>query len=86
MLAAAFTMYLNEDANGGIYVSKKPMNKNYYCSPAILKCIETDSKKVTKKSVFAGAICETINGQILKVVKVKFRKGYERSYVSEGSL
>jgi hypothetical protein len=86
LLSAAFPMYLNEDANGGIYVSKTPMNQNYYCTPARLKCIETKSKKVTRKGVFAGAICETIDGRILKVVKVKNRQGYERSYIREGSL
>jgi hypothetical protein len=86
MLSATFTMYLNEDANGGIYVSKTPMNQTYYCTPARLKCIETKAKKVTRKGVFAGAICETIDGRILKVVKVKNRQGYERSYIREGSL
>ena len=86
VLSAAFTMYLNEDANGGIYVSKTPMNQNYYFTPARLKCIETNAKKVTRKGVFVGAICETIDGRILKVVKVKNRQGYERSYIREGSL
>ena len=86
VLSAAFTMYLNEDANGGIYVSKTPMNQTYYCTPARLKCVETKSKKVTRKGVFAGAICETIDGRILKVVKVKNRQCYERSYIREGSL
>ena len=86
MLSAAFTMYLNEDANGMIYVSKTPMNQNYYCTPTRLKCIETKAKKITRKGVFVGAICETIDGRILKVVKVKNRKGYERSYIREGSL
>ena len=86
VLSAAFSMYLNEDANGGIYVSKTPMNQNYYSTPARLKCIETKAKKITRKGVFAGAICETIDGRILKVVKVKLRQGYERSYIREGSL
>ena len=86
LLYTAFTMYLNEDANGGIYVSKTPMNQRYYCTPARLKCIETDSKNITRNGVFAGAICETIDGRILKVVKVKNRQGYERSYIREGSL
>ena len=86
MLSAAFTMYLNEDANGGIYVSKQPMNQRFYCTPARLKCIETKSKKITRKGVFAGAICETIDGRILKIIKVKNRQGYEREYVCEGSL
>jgi hypothetical protein len=86
ILSAAFTMYVNEDANGGIYVSKTPMNRTYYCTPARLKCIETRAKKITRKGVFAGAICETIDGMVLKVVKVKYRKGYERSYIREGSL
>ena len=86
VLSAAFTMYLNEDANGGIYVSKTPINQTYYCTPARLKCVETKSKKVTRKGVFAGAICETIDGRILKVVKVKNRQCYERSYIHEGSL
>ena len=86
LLSAAFTMYINEDANGMIYVSKTPMNQNFYCTPARIKCIETKAKKVTRKGVFAGAICETIDGRILKVVKVKNRQGYDRSYISEGSL
>ena len=86
MLSAAFTMYLNEDANGGIYVSKQPMNQRFYCTPARLKCIETKSKKITRKGVFAGAICETIDGRVLKIINVKNRQGYEREYVCEGSL
>ena len=86
MLSAAFTMYLNEDANGCIYVSKQPMNQRFYCTPARLKCIETKSKKITRKGVFAGAICETIDGRVLKIIKVKNRQGYEREYVCEGSL
>ena len=86
MLSAAFTMYLNEDANGGIYVSKQPMNQRFYCTPARLKCIETKSKKITRKGVFAGAICETIDGRVLKIIKVKNRQGYEREYVCEGIL
>lgn len=85
-LSAIFTMYLNEDANGGIYVSKKPMNQNFYCTPARLKCIETKAKRVTRKGVFAGAICETIDGRILKVVQVKNRQGYERHYIHEGKI
>ena len=86
LLSAGFTMYLNEDANGMIYVSKTPMNQTYYCTPARLKCIETKAKKITKKGVFAGAICETIDGRILKVVKVNNRQGFERNYIREGSL
>ena len=86
VLSAAFTMYLNEDANGMIYVSKKPMNQTYYCTPTRLKCIETTAKNITRKGVFSGAICETIDGKILKIVKVKNRKGYERKYIREGSL
>ena len=86
LLSATFTMYLNEDVNGMIYVSKIPMNQTYYCTPARLKCIETKAKKVTRKGVFAGAICETIDGRILKVVRVKNRQGYERSYIREGYL
>ena len=86
LLSAAFTMYLNEDVNGVVYISKTPMNQAYYCTPARLKCIETKDKKVTKKGVFAGAICETIDGRILEVVKVKNRQGYERKYIREGSL
>jgi len=86
LLSAAFTMYLNEDANGMTYVSKRPMSQTYYCTPARLKCIETKAKKITRKGVFAGAICETIDGRILKVVKVVNRQGYERNYIREGSL
>ena len=86
VLSAAFTMYLNEDANGMIYVSKTPMNQTYYCTPARLKCIETKAKKITRKGVFAGAICETIDGRILKVAKVVNWQGYERNYIREGSL
>jgi len=83
---SSFTRYVNEDANGGIYVSKKPMNQKFYCTPARLNCIETKSNNVTRKGVFAGAICETIDGEILKIVKVKNRNGYERSYIKEGCL
>jgi hypothetical protein len=82
----SFTMYINEDANGLIYVSRKPMNEICYITPAILKCIETKSKKITRKGVFAGAICETIAGRVLKIVKVRFRKGYYRKYISEGCI
>jgi len=80
------TYYLNEDANGGIYVSKKPMNPKYYHSPAILKCVPTKARKLTRKGVFAGAICLTITNDILKIVKVKLRQGWEREYITEGSL
>lgn len=79
-------MYVNEDSNGWIYISKKPMNQTYYSTPAILKCIETTNKKITRKDIFPGCICETINGQILKIIKVKFRKGFERSYIKEGTI
>lgn len=79
-------MYLNEDANGFIYVSKKPMNQRYYCSPARLKCIQTKAKNITRKKVFAGAICETTDGKILKIVEVKNRQGFERKYIIEGKI
>ena len=85
-LSDAFTMYVNEDANGMIYVSKAPLNQTYYSTPSRLKCIETKDKKITTKGVFAGAICETIDGRILKVVKVNNRQGFERSYIRKGSL
>ncbi len=52
LLSAAFTMYLNEDANGMTYVSKTPMSQTYYSTPARLKCIETKAKKITRKGVF----------------------------------
>lgn len=82
----SFTMYLNEDVNGTIYVSKKPMNQRYYYTPARLKCIETKSKKITRKGVFPGAICETIDGKILKIVEVKNRQGFERDYIKVGNI
>ena len=83
---AALTMYLNEDANGFIYVSSKPMNKRYYYTPAILKCIETKAKKITRSGVFAGAICATIDGRILKIVEVENRQGFERDYIKVGNI
>lgn len=82
----AKTFYINEDANGLIFVSKKPMNQNFYCTPARVKCVETKAKRITLKGVFAGAICKTIDDNILKIVKVKNRCGYERRYIHEGSL
>ncbi len=82
----AFTMYLNEDVNGTIYVSKKPMNQRYYYTPAILKCIETKAKKITRSGVFAGAICATIDGRILKIVEVENRQGFERDYIKVGNI
>ena len=86
IVSSSLTRYVNEDANGGIYVSKKPMNQIFYSTPARLKCVQTKSTKITRKGVFAGAICETIDGEILKIVKVKNRNGYERSYIREGCL
>lgn len=79
--------YVNIDANYGIYVSKRPMNQTYYGTPARIYCVETKVKNITRKGgVFPGAICETINGQILKIVKVKHRSGWEQKYIHEGSL
>jgi hypothetical protein len=80
------TFYINEDVNGLIYVSKKPMNQKYYSTPAIIKCVETKAKRITRKGVFVGAICETIYGLTYKIVKVKNRCGYTRNYITEGSF
>jgi hypothetical protein len=80
-----FTKYLNEDVNGFIFVSKTPMNQIYYITPAILKCIETKNKRITK-SIFPGAICKDINGEMFKIIKIKLRKGYERKYIKEGNI
>lgn len=78
------TYYLNECASGFIYVSAKPMDSNFYSTPAILRCIPSKSKKLTPKGVFVGAICITIKGEVLEIVKVKNRKGYNRNYITEG--
>lgn len=86
MLAEVFLRYLSEDVNGSIYVSKKPMNQRYFSTISRLKCIATKSLKITRKGVFVGAICKTIDNEILKIVKVKNRQGYERKYIREGSL
>lgn len=86
MLAEVFLRYLNEDVNGGIYVSKKPLNQRYYSTVARLKCIHSKNTKITKKNVFAGAVCKTVDGEILKIIKVKNRQGYSRKYITEGTL
>lgn len=80
------TYYINEDANGLIFVSKRPMNQVHYCTPARIKCIDTKVKKITRTNIFAGAICETVTGEILKIIKVKNRCGYERKYIHEGQI
>ena len=80
------TLYINEDANGLVFVSKKPMNQTFYCTPARIRCIETNSKRITHRGVFVGAVCITIDNEIFKIVKVKNRQGYERSYIQEGSI
>lgn len=76
----AKTYYINEDANGCVCISKKPMSQRYYCTPVIIKCVETKSKRITRKGIFVGAICVTIENEILKIVGIKNRKGYERIY------
>lgn len=76
------TLYLNEDANGVIYISKKPMNQTFYSTPVRLKCVKTNAKNITKKSVFIGAICVTIDNEIYKIIKMNNRCGYERNYVT----
>jgi hypothetical protein len=65
--------YLNRDCNGGLYVSKCPMNQIYYYTPQILHCVPTKRAKITRKGVFVGAICVTINDEILRIVKIKDR-------------
>ena len=82
----AKTYYINEDANGFVFVSEKPMNQSFYSTPARIKCISTKAKRTTKKGIFAGAICMDTDGNILKIIKVKNRQGYERKYIKEGNL
>lgn len=72
--------YLNHDVNGVLYVSKRPLNQLYYVTPALLYCIPTKTKRITKNGVFVGAICRTIHSEILKIVDIKNRNGYERDY------
>ena len=79
-------MYVSECANGGIYLSNKPLNQNQYSTVATVKCIKTKAKKITKSGIFPGAIGITTKGEILKIVKVKLREGYERSNIREGSI
>jgi hypothetical protein len=68
--------YLNQDANGALCVSKKPMNQTFYSTPQILHCVPTTRTKITRQGVFVGAICVTINNEILEIVKIKDRKDY----------
>jgi hypothetical protein len=72
--------FLNEDASGSLCVSKRPLNQLFYSTPMLLYCIKTKAKKITRNGVFAGAICITIHGEILKIVELKNRAGYERDY------
>jgi hypothetical protein len=65
--------YLNLDANAN-YVSKRPLNKEQYHTPTILHCIPTKKKRITKEEVFVGAICVTIDNEVLEIVKIKQRK------------
>ena len=74
-------LYLSEDANGSIFVSKKRMNINNYLVVAKLKAIETKRKKPTQKGVFIGAICLTIDDELLKILEIKMVNGIERSYI-----
>lgn len=78
--------YLNEDASGFIFVSKRPLSQIYYCTMAKLKCIDTKAKRITSKGVFPGAICCTTHNEIKKITSVKMINGYERSYIKEGTL
>lgn len=68
--------YLNKDASGALFVSKKPMNQTFYSTPQILHCVPTTRTKITRHGVFVGAICVTINDEILEIVKIKDRKDY----------
>lgn len=78
--------YLNMDAAGMTYVSKKPMSPIYYATMAKLKCIPTKAKKITKKGVHIGAICITTKNDTLKIVEVESINGYERSWIKDGKL
>ncbi len=72
--------YLNWDANGCSYVSTRPLNQRYYSTPALLYCVSTKSKKITRNGVYVGAICVTIHNDILRIVEIKNRGGYDRDY------
>lgn len=72
----AKTYYINHCANGGRYVSERPMNPIFFMTPAILKCVPTKRKRITRSGVFVGAICLTIKDEILRIVSIKNRKGY----------
>lgn len=73
------TRYLNQDCNGVLYVSKRPMSQKYYMTPMLLKCVPT-LRKITCKGVYVGAICVTTTDEILKIVEVQNRDGYELNY------
>ena len=72
--------FLNIDANGLCSVSKRPLNQAYYSTPALLYCIPTRAKKPTYNGIYVGAICITIHNEILKIIDIKNRPGYEREY------
>lgn len=78
--------YLNVDANGVTYVSKRPMNQAYYATMAKLKCMPTSAKRKTEKGVFVGAICVTIKDEILKIIEVENINGFKRDWIKEGKL
>lgn len=70
--------YLNQDANGMLFVSKNPMNQNYYSTPMILHCIPAGLKKITyDKKVRIGTVCVTTKNEKLEVVSFRNRKGYK---------
>ena len=54
------TRFLNEGADGMIYVSKRPMSQKFYMTPQILKCVQTKRTKITNNGVYVGAICITL--------------------------
>lgn len=74
------TRFLNEGADGIIYVSKRPMSQKFYMTPQILKCVQTKRTKITRNGVYVGAICITTADEILKIVEIINRDGYELNY------
>lgn len=78
--------YLNMDAAGMTYVSKRPMSPICYATMARLKCIPTKAKRITKKGVHIGAICITTKNETLKIVEVESINGFKRNWIVDGKL
>lgn len=76
-------MYINENVNGVVFASKKPMTPKHYVTVAIMKCVRTKSRNVNRNNISSGVIGIDIHGESFKVVSVKMRKGYKRDYIIE---